>query len=329
MTTPRTTPRTSARSSAHTSARPAAEHGEPPTRPTTSAEPAMPSRKTSQLKPALCFLAPAVLALVVLRLLPAGMAVVDSLHHHSLTDGVTRFVGLDNYGDLFHDPQFRDSILVTLVFSLVINPLQVAAALALAVFFNRRFAGARFWRSLVFLPIAVPPAVSAVIWSILYRPEGPLNALLHTLGLPDQRFLTSPEQALPSLIVLMSWVGVGYWMTFLIAGLQDIPGEVYDACAVDGASAWQRFTRITLPLLRRPLAFVLVADTVANFLVFAPVQLLTQGGPEGSTNLMMYDVFRRAYSVGDIHYAEAEVVLLVAITLVVVGVQYRLMRGEE
>ena len=81
--------------------------------------------------------------------------------------------------------------------------------------------------------------------------------MLRTLGLSDQRFLTSPEQALSSLIVLMSWVGVGYWMTFLIAGLQDIPGEVCDACAVDGASARQRFTRVTLPLLRRPLAFVL------------------------------------------------------------------------
>ncbi|MFE0413503.1 carbohydrate ABC transporter permease [Streptomyces tendae] len=103
---------------------------------------------------------------------------------------------------------------------------------------------------------------------------------------------------------------------------------MYDAAAMDGANAWQRFVHVTLPLLRRPLAFVLVADTVSNFLVFAPVQLLTGGGPEGSTNLLMYDVFRRAYSVGDIHYAQAEVVLLVALTLAVVAVQYRLMQGK-
>ncbi|RFC70850.1 sugar ABC transporter permease [Streptomyces sp. AcE210] len=294
-------------------------------------QPAAPVRRRktpSQARVALAFLAPALLALLVLRLLPAALAVVDSLRHHSLVDGVTRYVGLANYGDLFGDPQFRQSVRVTLLFSLVVNPLQVLCALALAVLFNRRFAGARWWRSLVFAPIAVPPAVSAVIFGILYRPEGPLDAILGVLGIPPQPFLTSPEQALYALIVLMSWVGVGYWMTFLIAGLQDIPQECYDAAAMDGANAWQRFVHVTLPLLRRPLAFVLVADTVSNFLVFAPVQLLTGGGPEGSTNLLMYDVFRRAYSVGDIHYAQAEVVLLVTLTLAVVAVQYRLMQGK-
>ncbi|MFD4942410.1 carbohydrate ABC transporter permease [Streptomyces sp. NPDC058239] len=287
-----------------------------------------PRRPTSQGRTALYFLAPALLALVVLRLLPAAMALVSSLRHHSLVDGVTTFVGFDNYADLFGDSQFWQSVRVTLLFSLVINPLQVLIALGLAVLLNRRFAGVRFWRSLVFAPIAVPPAVSAVIWGILYRPEGPLNAILGTMGIGPQPFLTSSQQALFALIVLMSWVGVGYWMMFLIAGLQDIPQECYDAAAVDGASAWQRFVHVTLPLLRRPLAFVLVADTVSNFLVFAPVQLLTRGGPDGSTNLMMYDVFRRAYSVGDINFAQAEVVVLVAITLAVVAVQFRMMQGK-
>ncbi|MFB6706530.1 carbohydrate ABC transporter permease [Streptomyces sp. NPDC056333] len=299
----------------------------PRTSPTrTSPRPAR--RRASQGRAALCFLAPALLALVVLRLLPAAMALISSARHHSLVDGTTTFVGPGNYTDLFSDSQFWQSVQVTLLFSLVINPLQVLIALGLAVLLNRRFAGVRFWRSLVFAPIAVPPAVSAVIWGILYRPEGPLNAILGTLGIPPQPFLTSSEQALFALIVLMSWVGVGYWMMFLIAGLQDIPQECYDAAAVDGASARQRFFHVTLPLLRRPLAFVLVADTVANFLVFAPVQLLTRGGPDGSTNLMMYDVFRRAYSVGDINFAQAEVVVLVAITLAVVVVQFRMMQGK-
>ncbi|MEU8696585.1 sugar ABC transporter permease [Streptomyces sp. NPDC048680] len=285
-------------------------------------------RSTPQGRTALYFLAPALLALLVLRLLPAAMAVVSSLRHHSLVHGVTTFVGLDNYADLFGDSQFWQSVRVTLLFSLVINPLQVLLALGLAVLLNRRFAGVRFWRSLVFAPIAVPPAVSAVIWGILYRPEGPLNAILGTMGIPPQPFLTSSQQAIFALIVLMSWVGVGYWMMFLIAGLQDIPQECYDAAAVDGASARQRFLHVTLPLLRRPLSFVLVAATVSNFLVFAPVQLLTRGGPDGSTNLMMYDVFRRAYSVGDINFAQAEVVVLVAITLAVVAVQFRMMQGK-
>ncbi|GAA1664597.1 sugar ABC transporter permease [Nonomuraea maheshkhaliensis] len=278
---------------------------------------------------ALAFLAPALVALLVLRLLPAGIAFVSSLNHTSLLTGETYFVGLRNYATLFSDPTFLQSVRVTLLFSVIVNPLQIAAALALAVLFTRRFAGVRFLRVLVILPIAVPPAVSAAVWSVAYRPDGLLNSLLTVLGLPPQPFLTSPGQALWSLIVLLSWIGVGYWMMFLIAGLQDIPTSLYEAAAIDGASAWRRFWHVTLPLLRRPLAFVLVADTVANFLVFAPVQMLTNGGPEGSTNVTMYDIFTRAYTVGDLSLAQAEVMLLVLLVLAVVVVQFRLLRGKD
>ncbi|MEV5891750.1 carbohydrate ABC transporter permease [Nonomuraea fuscirosea] len=278
---------------------------------------------------ALAFLTPALVALLVLRLLPAGIAFVSSLNHTSLLTGETYFVGLRNYATLFSDPTFLQSVRVTLLFSVIVNPLQIAAALALAVLFTRRFAGVRFLRVLVILPIAVPPAVSAAVWSVAYRPDGLLNSLLTVLGLPPQPFLTSPGQALWSLIVLLSWIGVGYWMMFLIAGLQDIPLSLYEAAAIDGASAWRRFWHVTLPLLRRPLAFVLVADTVANFLVFAPVQMLTNGGPEGSTNVTMYDIFTRAYTVGDLSLAQAEVMLLVLLVLAVVVVQFRLLRGKD
>ncbi|PRX69613.1 carbohydrate ABC transporter membrane protein 1 (CUT1 family) [Nonomuraea fuscirosea] len=297
-----------------------------PTRPTTPRRARLADRPAAI---ALAFLAPALVALLVLRLLPAGIAFVSSLNHTSLLTGETYFVGLRNYATLFTDPTFLQSVRVTLLFSVIVNPLQIAAALALAVLFTRRFAGVRFLRVLVILPIAVPPAVSAAVWSVAYRPDGLLNSLLTVLGLPPQPFLTSPGQALWSLIVLLSWIGVGYWMMFLIAGLQDIPLSLYEAAAIDGASAWRRFWHVTLPLLRRPLAFVLVADTVANFLVFAPVQMLTNGGPEGSTNVTMYDIFTRAYTVGDLSLAQAEVMLLVLLVLAVVVVQFRLLRGKD
>ncbi|WP_326627789.1 sugar ABC transporter permease [Nonomuraea fuscirosea] len=297
-----------------------------PTRPTTPRRVRLADRPAAI---ALAFLAPALVALLVLRLLPAGIAFVSSLNHTSLLTGETYFVGLRNYATLFADPTFLQSVRVTLLFSVIVNPLQIAAALALAVLFTRRFAGVRFLRVLVILPIAVPPAVSAAVWSVAYRPDGLLNSLLTVLGLPPQPFLTSPGQALWSLIVLLSWIGVGYWMMFLIAGLQDIPLSLYEAAAIDGASAWRRFWHVTLPLLRRTLAFVLVADTVANFLVFAPVQMLTNGGPEGSTNVTMYDIFTRAYTVGDLSLAQAEVMLLVLLVLAVVVVQFRLLRGKD
>ncbi|SCG72189.1 carbohydrate ABC transporter permease [Micromonospora inositola] len=285
--------------------------------------------RPGQGRVAFLFLLPALISLGILRLFPAGVALVDGFFRESLLRGGRSFVGLHNYVDLISNPDFRQSVGVTLLFTLIVNPLQVAVALLLAILFTQRAAGSHWWRSLVILPIATPPAVSAVIWSVIYRPDGLANGFLEMLRLPPQPFLTSPVQALPAIIILLSWIGVGYWMLFLIAGINDIPAQVNEAASLDGAGWWRRLWHITLPLVRRPLAFVLVADTVSNLLVFAPVQILTKGGPNGSTNLMMYDIYNRAYAIGDIHTGQAEVILLVAVTLVVVAAQFRLLRGDD
>ncbi|TCC31460.1 carbohydrate ABC transporter permease [Kribbella sindirgiensis] len=278
---------------------------------------------------ALAFLAPALVCLAVLRIVPAISAVVESFYTESLLRGGRVFAGLGNYTDLLSNKDFRQSVGVTLLFTVLVNPIQVAVSFLLAVLFTQRAAGAKLWRTLVILPIATPPAVSAVIWSVIYRPDGLANGVLERLGLPAQPFLTSPSQVLPSLIVLLSWIGVGYWMLFLIAGIQEVPEEVREAALLDGAGPWRRMISVVLPLVRRPLAFVLVADTVSNLLVFAPVQILTKGGPNGNSNLLMYDVYSRAYAIGDIHVAQAEVVILVALTLAIVAAQFRLLRGDQ
>lgn len=285
-------------------------------------------RRRSTAGIALLFLLPALIALLLLRLAPAGVALVDSLSRTTLLGG-TSFVGLGNYVELFANADFQNSLAVTLLFAVIINPLQIAAAFLLAVLFTRRAVGSKFWRSMVILPIAVPPAVSAVVWSVIYRPDGLANGFLAVFGIPPQPFLTSPYQALLSIMILLSWIGVGYWMMFLIAGLNDIPTSYYEAASLDGASWWRQTWSITLPLLRRPLAFVLVADTVSNFLVFAPVQILTKGGPNGSTNLLMHDLYTRAFTFGDINKAQAEVVILVLITVVIVALQFRLLKTED
>lgn len=240
---------------------------------------------------ALAFVAPALVALVLFRILPTLQAVIGSFQVRG------EFVGFENYRFLVESESFRQSMATTLLFGLIINPFQILLALALAVLLTQRLPGNRIWRTLIFLPVAVPLLVSAVVWGIAVRPDGPINALLGAMGFGSQPFLTSPDQALLSIVVLASWVGVGYWMTFLIAGLQDIPADYGEAAAIDGAGWWRAFVQITLPLLRRPLAFVLVADTVANFLLFAPVQVLTRGGPAEATNLIMFEIYRQAYSV--------------------------------
>lgn len=281
--------------------------------------------KWSNLRVAAIFLLPAVLSVVLLRLWPALIA----MHQSLLAPRATTY-SLENYLYIFTDPVFLNSVWVTLVFSLIVNPLQIAAALGLAILFNNKLPMTGFWRTAVLLPVAIPQSVSAVIWAVAYRPDGLLNSLLQAVGIAPQRFITSPDQALWSIMLVVSWIGVGYWMTMLIAGLQDIPKSLYEAATIDGANGWQKFWYVTLPQLRRPLTFVLVADTVANFLVFAPVNILTRGGPQGSTDLIMNQIYTNAFVNGDPGSAAAATVVLVALVLVIVLIQFRLMgdRGQ-
>ncbi len=267
------------------------------------------------------------LALVLLRLWPLADAVGTSTQAAGL--GKSGFVGLDNFVRILGDATFIDALKVTLIFTVVVNPFQILLALAFAVILTQRIPAVGVWRSLIFLPSAVPQSVSAIIWGIAFRPDGPLNGALRLLGIPAQPFLTSEGQALMCIVLVVSWVGIGFWMMFLIAGLNDIPRELYEAASVDGAGWFRTFFTITIPQLRRPLLFVLVADTVANFLIFAPVQILTRGGPNGSTNLVMVEIFNRAFVTGDAAGAAAGTILLVLVVLAIVSIQFRLLPGKE
>ncbi|MFC7405786.1 carbohydrate ABC transporter permease [Georgenia alba] len=289
----------------------------------------MMARRTKHLLVALGMLAPALVVLVTMRVVPMVGAVAQSLQHISLATGETTFSGLDNYIYLFTEPGFYSVLTVTLLFNLVLNPVIVVIATAVALLLAQTIPLAGLWRSLVFVPAAVPGPVVALIWSVTLQPDGLANALLEAVGLPPQPFLTSSGQAAFSIGLMVTWGALGYWMVFITAGLKDIPESLLEAAALDGAGWWRRLFSIVLPLVRRPMAFVLIACTVGSFLLFAPVQLLTQGGPNGSTNLIMFDIYNRAYLLGDLGVGQAEVVVLMAILSVIVAVQFRLMREES
>jgi len=274
---------------------------------------------------AAAMLAPILVAVILLRVWPALDALWVSLTSPREGGGLD----ISAYIDLLTDSNFLGSLAVTALYSVIVNPLQIAVALALALLFSRRLPAVGVWRTFVLLPIVIPQSISAVIWGVAMRPDGPINGVLQALGLPPQPLLTAPSEALWCIIVIVSWVGVGYWMTFLIAGLQDIPPDIYEAALLDGANSWKRFRYITLPLLRRPLLFVLVTDTVSNFLVFAPVQILTNGGPDGSTDLVMFEIFNRAFNFGDNQGAAAGTVILVLLVMAVVLVQFRMLQSKD
>src|SRR4051812_24610918 len=194
------------------------------------------------------FLAPALAGLLVFRVAPVVIALVGGFFGASLT-GETVFAGLENYRGLAEDSEFWRAVRVTLLFNTVINPLQVVLAFALALLMARPGPGVGPLRTALLLPITVSIALTSVLWNLLLDPGvGPANGVLRSLGLPPQPFFRSEGQALPSIIAMCTWRGVGYWMLFMLAGLGSIPAEVSEAAMIDGAGAWRRMWHITLPL---------------------------------------------------------------------------------
>jgi multiple sugar transport system permease protein len=275
------------------------------------------------------FLAPALLILGLFRLWPILIGLGESLFSVSfLHAGEKVFTGLDNYQRLLADPVFLKSAQVSLAFNLIVNPLQVLLALGLALLVNQRVRGIGSFRSLYLIPVAISINVSSLIWKLILDENGLANGLIKTLGGSPLPFLTSTSQALWSIIGIVSWIGVPFWTLFLLAGLQGIPAQIYEAAEIDGANTLGKLFRITLPMLRRSVGFVLIADTISNSLLFAPVYLLTQGGPELSTNLVMFEAYRRGLIYGDFGASAAMVSLQLLIIIVIIAFQTYLFREK-
>jgi multiple sugar transport system permease protein len=276
-------------------------------------------------------LLPALLALAVFRIYPIAATIWGSFCTESVTEtGKTIFAGWANYLDLFTDPVFWNSVWVTVKLNLVINPVQIALALGLALMANQKFLGIDFYRLLLFIPIGVSVPIASILWKTMFDSNaGLINSLLALLRIPSQPFLISQDQALWCIVAIATWKGISFWMIFLWAGLQDIPRHIHEAAEIDGANRFQRFVHVTLPLLQRPLLFVLVTDTATNFLLFVPMFLLTGGGPAQSTNVLMFEAYKSGFVYGEMGRSLAVVVVLLLMVVCVVGLQFRLMRKPE
>lgn len=285
------------------------------------------TRSKTPLLLILALLAPALAGLVVFRLYPIGLAVNDSFFN--VLRGKSLFVGFDNYVALLTDSAFWNSLQVTLWFNLLINPIQIALALGLALLYVQQFKGVTFYRVLFLIPIGVSLPTAVIIWRIMLSQDGLVNGVIGIAGVPAQPWLTAQSLALYSIIAIATWKGISYWMIFIIGGLQNISPEIYDAARIDGVKPWQRLIYITIPLLRPTLLFVLVADVSINFLLFAPIFMLTQGGPADSTNVLMYEAYKSGFVFGDMGRAMAIIVVVVAILLVIVGLQFKLLAGGK
>jgi multiple sugar transport system permease protein len=263
---------------------------------TTHAETLVRTRESSRVRrargqwAAWAFLAPVIIYLVAFYAYPLYRNLDLSLRHYtvrSFVRGDAPFSGVDNYATVFDDPTFGPALLHTMVFTLVSIAFQFVLGLALAVFFVQHFRLSATLRALFLVPWLLPLIVSASTWSwMLNSDSGIVNFLIRSVGGDPVNWLTSPDWALTSVIIANIWIGIPFNLVILYSGLQGIPNDIHEAAALDGATGWQRFRRITFPLLRPVSAITLLLGLVYTLKVFDLIWIMTKGGPtDASTTL--------------------------------------------
>lgn len=279
------------------------------------------------------FVLPAVLFLLVFSLAPFIFTIWVSLHRWNMLTPISEmpFRGLENYQYLLQeDPLFRETFRNTVYFAVANVGISVIFALCIALILNGPIKFRAFWRAAFFIPYVTVPVAIAIVWrSILNARYGMLNGLLDLVGIPQQPFLDSVSQALPSVIGVAIWQGVGYYMIIFLAGLQAIPEDLYDAGKIDGAGSWRLFWSITLPLLRPTMLFVVVVNTLNSLQIFDLPFILTQGGPVNATNTLVFYMYDTAFKFLRVERATAMAVLLFAVIFVITLIQLRLLRERE
>ena len=234
------------------------------------------------------------------------------------------------YQMLFRDKVFWNSVAVTLRMNIVMIPLQVILSMVLALLVNNKVKGIGVFRSIFYLPVTMSISVASVTWNLMMNVNnGVANSLLSLFGIPAQGFFTDVKQALWCIVIMATWKGCGYWMMYLLAGLKGIDTSIYEAAVMDGAGFFTQLFQITLPLMKRTLLFVFVANTTANMLLFAPTKLITEGGPQNSTNVLMYEVYKSAFKNGNMSRAGAITAILLVITIITVVIQFKMLNRNE
>ncbi|MDD6615203.1 MAG: sugar ABC transporter permease [Lachnospiraceae bacterium] len=269
-------------------------------------------------------IAPTVILICIFKIYPIIQSVVQGVL--SSDGGLT----LDNYKFLFADKAFWNSLKVTLKFNVIIIPLQIVIAFLMAMLVNVKLRGIEIFRTILYLPFCVSLTISTVIWQMLLNiNNGVVNSFLGLFGVRPIGFLIDKKWALFAIILISSWRGCAYWMMFFLAGLKGIDRSVYESAKIDGSGFFSTLFRITIPLLKNTSLFVLVANTTANFLLFAPVQIATEGGPQGSTDLLMYEAYKAAFVYSNRSRQACIVTILLVIVIAVCVVQNVFMKEKE
>jgi len=268
------------------------------------------------------FVGPFLALYTFLLILPLFMGIFISFHRADLF-GARLFVGLDNYIRLFGDPIFFQALMNTFLLTLLIVPTLTALTLALALALNRGTRGAAIFRGLFFSSSVLSVTIVTLIWRFVLTPDAGLIAkLLGVLGLEPIPFLSHPQLTIPALAITTIWWSLGLPMMLFLAGLQQVPGDLYEAAALDNSSRWTTFRRVTLPSIRRTTIIVVMLQTAAQLQIFGQAQLLTSGGPAGSSRPVVLFIYEVAFGRWELGYATAAAEVLFLLVLGVTAFQY-------
>lgn len=266
---------------------------------------------------------PAFVLILVFKAYPIISTVIDGFRNRGAWT-------LSVYRRVFTDSAFWNALWITIKINLVMIPFQVFISFLLALLVNVMVRGVGIFRTIYYLPVTISLTVATILWNMMLSPNsGIINSLLGIFHVPPQGFLIDKNQALWSIVAIASWKGCGYWMMFLLAGLKNIDPSIYESARIDGANFIKIIVKITIPMIKRVLLFVFVANTTANVLLFVPMQMITMGGPEGSTNVLMYEAYKSAFRFADRPRSAVMVTVLLLIIIIVCVGQFKLLNDKD
>ena len=264
---------------------------------------------------------------VVFLLVPIGIAFAGSFHEWNPLSGIYRFTGIENYVNVFTSALFGKAMLNTLIFSVVVIFFRVGLGLAIAVaIYSTLVKHKSFFRAVYYMPVVTPMVAVAFVWKFLYNPQ--IGSINQILGL-DIIWLMNPKTALIAIMVMTIWKDFGYAVVMFMAGLYSLPSDAMEAAKVDGASSWQTFKYLTLPLLKPMTLFVVITSIISYIQAYVQVLILTEGGPGTATYLSSYIIYNEAFVKYNFGYASAMSFVLFVITAVFTWLSFRVSGDSE
>lgn len=263
---------------------------------------------------------------------PLIFSFIISISKWDYTEGISglKFAGFGNYIDMWKDEWFRASLINNIIFTVFFVLLLVVIAFILAYILNEYVVGKKLAQLGLYLPYIVNIVAISAVWLALFSNNGPVVSILKALGMEEPPiFIADMHWALPTIIFICVWQNLGYTVMLYLSGLVNIPKDLYEAAAIDGANVIQRIHYVTIPMLSGTTFFIIVTSIINSFKVFGLINLMTNGGPGSSTTMLVYNIYRTGFQFGKLEFASAQGIVLLIIIFIITWLQFRIQRRNE